>query len=165
MENFMFCSRPQSSSSTSPSLEHHLLTLLERHQPFMQLRASLEQITALAQDLTALLPAYLAAHVSPGLLQDGRLTLFTPHSACAARLRHLAPSITQVLQQRGWLVQTLKIRIRAHLANLTNTPPATKEAHLSATGFTQLRTLSEQLEPSPLQTAITQMVERHASHF
>lgn len=145
--------------------QRHLLAVLESHQPFVQLRASIEQINALTQDLATLLPDYLAPHVLPGLLQDNTLTLFTNHNACAARLRHLTPSLTQALQQRGWLIQTLKIRIRPQLPPLTHQPTPAKQAHITATGFTQLRQLSEQLEPSPLQSALSKMVERYQTIF
>ncbi len=157
---------PQNLSAPTNALaQRHLLTLLESHQPFMQLRASIQQITALAQDLAVLLPDYLAPHVSPGLLKDNTLTLFTNHNACAARLRHLAPSLTQTLQQRGWLVQTLRIRVRPQLATTADLKPPVKEARISATGFTELSQLSEQLGPSPLQTALAQMVARHQTTF
>ncbi len=131
----------------------------------MQLRASIEQINALNQDLLALLPDYLAPHVLPGLLQESTLTLFTNHNACAARLRHLAPGLTQSLQQRGWLIQNLKIRIRPQLPPLTHQPAPIKQAHLTATGFAQLQQLSEQLEPSPLQSALNRMVSRYQNSF
>jgi hypothetical protein len=132
--------------------------LLERTDAFAALRAGVEQIAALQRDLGQLLPDYLAASVEPGFIKDGVLALFAAHNALAARLRHLEPSLVSALQQRGWAVNSLRIRIRPQPIK---EPPAPKQALMSAAGASALHELSESLAPSPLQEALAKMANRH----
>lgn len=97
-----------------------LVSLLERNEAFAQLRTGVEQIAALERDLAAALPDYLAPNVSPGPIKNGLLTLLTAHNALAARLRHLEPGLLQALQQRGWLVHAIKIRVQLQHAKPTS---------------------------------------------
>src|SRR6201991_5214758 len=124
-----------------------LADVLARTDAFSALRAGVEQIAALERDLTELLPDYLAASVEPGFIKDGVLALFAAHNALAARLRHLAPRLLSDLQQRGWPVNALKIRVRPQSMK---EPPRVKQARMSRAGADALHELSETLGPSPL---------------
>lgn len=135
-----------------------LTDVLGRTSEFLALRAGVEQVTALQRDLAALLPDYLGANVEPGFIKDGVLALFAGHNALAARLRHLEPRLLADLQQRGWAVNALKIRVRPQ-AMKDVVPP--KQARMSAAGADALQTLAETLEPSPLQEALARMAARH----
>ena len=53
-----------------------LAEVLNRTDAFAALRAGVEQIAALEQDLRQLLPDYLASSVEPGFIKDGVLALF-----------------------------------------------------------------------------------------
>ncbi|UUM21724.1 DUF721 domain-containing protein [Mycoavidus sp. SF9855] len=139
-----------------------LVSLLERNEAFAQLRTGVEQIAALERDLAAALPDYLAPNVSPGPIKNGLLTLLTAHNALAARLRHLEPGLLQALQQRGWLVHAIKIRVQLQHAKPTS---VAKKTHLSRAGFTCLQALRQKIAPSPLQTAVAQMIEHQAKNF
>jgi hypothetical protein len=109
--------------------------------------------------LAHVLPDYLAPHVFSGPIKNGALPLFTTHNALAARLRHLEPGLREKLQQHGWIIDTIKIRIRPELATTHTAPP--KIARLSNVGITCLKTLHQQLSASPLQTTVLRMIERH----
>ncbi|BBO59094.1 DUF721 domain-containing protein [Mycoavidus sp. B2-EB] len=148
-QNFTKSSRPPNASS--------VVKLLERNETFAQLRAGIKQIAALEHDLASVLPDYLAPNISVGPIKNGTLSLLTAHNALAARLRHLEPRLLQTLQERGWLVDAIKIRVQS-----PHTKPifTAKEAHLSKTGLTCLQDLHQKISPSPLQTAIAQMIER-----
>lgn len=135
-----------------------LAEVLDRTDAFAALRAGVEQIAALEKDLRALLPDYLAASVEPGFIKDGVLALFAAHNALAARLRHLEPRLLADLQQRGWPVNSLKIRVRPRPAK---EPPPVKQARMSPAGAEALHALSESLAPSPLQEALARMAARH----
>ncbi|CAG9210846.1 Zn-ribbon-containing, possibly RNA-binding protein and truncated derivatives [Paraburkholderia sabiae] len=132
--------------------------VLNRTDAFAALRAGVEQIAALERDLTQLLPDYLATSVEPGFIKDGVLALFAAHNALAARLRHLEPRLLSELQQRGWPVNALRIRVRPQPAKEA---PRAKEARMSRVGAEALHELSESLEPSPLQAALARMAARH----
>ena len=99
------------------------------------------------------LPDYLASSVEPGFIKDGVLALFAGHNALAARLRHIEPRLLADLQQRGWAVNSLKIRVRPQSMKEAAPP---KQARMSAAGADALQELAETLEPSPLQEALAQ---------
>ena len=86
--------------------------MLDRTDAFAALRAGVEQMAALEKTCATLLPDYLASSVEPGFIKDGVLALFAAHNALAARLRHLEPRLLADLQQRGWPVNALRIRVR-----------------------------------------------------
>ncbi|WP_429526754.1 DciA family protein [Paraburkholderia youngii] len=135
-----------------------LAEVLGRTDAFAALRAGVEQIAALEKDLRELLPDYLATSVEPGFIKEGVLALFAAHNALAARLRHLEPRLLVDLQQRGWPVQSLKIRVRPQPLK---EPPPFKQARMTPAGAAALQALSESLEPSPLQEALARMAARH----
>lgn len=132
--------------------------VLGRTDAFAALRAGVEQIAALERDLSTLLPDYLATSVEPGFVKDGTLTLFAAHSALAARLRHLEPRLLADLQQRGWNVRALAVKVRPRAAAEA---PAEKQARMTPAGARALHSLSETLPPSPLQAALARMAARH----
>ena len=132
--------------------------VLKRTDAFAALRAGVEQIAALERDLRQLLPDYLASSVEPGFIKEGVLALFAAHNALAARLRHLEPRLLSDLQQRGWAVNSLRIRVRPQAVK---EPPPVKQARMTPAGADALHALSESLAPSPLQTALARMAARH----
>ncbi len=132
--------------------------VLGRTDAFAALRAGVEQIAALERDMAQLLPGYLATNVEPGFIKDGTLTLFAAHGALAARLRHLEPRLLSDLQQRGWAVRSLAIKVRPRSLE---EPPGPKQARMTPAGAAALQALSRSLAPSPLQAALAQMAARH----
>ena len=132
--------------------------VLKRTDAFATLRAGVEQIASLEKDLRELLPDYLGSSVEPGFIKDGVLALFAAHNALAARLRHLEPRLLSDLQQRGWSVNSLRIRVRPQAVK---EPPPVKQARMTPAGADALHALSESLAPSPLQAALARMAARH----
>jgi hypothetical protein len=153
MSRFSSFSRPFGPPRPQPVAE-----VLGRTDAFAALRAGVEQIAALERDLKQLLPSYLSASVEPGFIKEGVLSLFAAHNALAARLRHLEPTLLSELQQRGWAVNTLKVRVRPQPIK---EPPPIKQARMTPAGADALRELSETLAPSPLQAALAKMAARH----
>ncbi len=141
-----------------PSKPQAVADVLHRTDAYRALRAGVEQVAALQRDLTTLLPDYLATNVEPGFIKDGVLALFAAHNALAARLRHIEPRLLADLQQRGWAVDSLRIRVRPQAMK---EPPRPKQACMSTAGATALHELAETLEPSPLQEALAKMAARH----
>ncbi|GJH09046.1 DUF721 domain-containing protein [Caballeronia novacaledonica] len=147
-----------SRSRFDPRKPQAVADVLDRTDAFRALRAGVEQVAALQRDLSSLLPDYLASNVEPGFIKDGVLALFAAHNALAARLRHLEPRLLSDLQQRGWAVNALKIRVRPQSMK---EPVPPKQARMSAAGASALQELAEALEPSPLQEALARMASRH----
>ena len=147
-----------SRSRFDPRRPQAVSDVLDRTDAFLALRAGVEQVAALQRDLSALLPDYLASNVEPGFIKDGVLALFAAHNALAARLRHLEPRLLADLQQRGWAVDALRIRVRPQPMKEAAPP---KQARMSPAGASALQELAETLEPSPLQEALARMAARH----
>ncbi|WP_250484161.1 DUF721 domain-containing protein [Caballeronia sp. GaOx3] len=147
-----------SRSRFDPRKPQAVADVLDRTDAFRALRAGVEQVAALQRDLSSLLPDYLASNVEPGFIKDGVLALFAAHNALAARLRHLEPRLLSDLQQRGWAVNALKIRVRPQSMK---EPVPPKQARMSQAGASALQELAEALEPSPLQEALARMASRH----
>ncbi len=141
-----------------PRKPQAIAELLDRTNAFRALRAGVEQVAALQRDLSKLLPDYLASNVEPGFIKDGVLALFAAHNALAARLRHIEPRLLSDLQQRGWAIDSLKIRVRPQSMK---DPASIKQARMSAAGASALHELAEALAPSPLQEALARMAARH----
>ena len=149
----------RSSPLSGPPRPQPIAEVLGRSDTFAALRAGVEQIAALERDLAQLLPDYLAKSVEPGFIKDGTLTLFAAHSALAARLRHLEPRLLSDLQQRGWNVRALAIKVRPRAAPPPERP---KEARMTPVGAAALHLLSEALPSSPLKSALARMAARHS---
>lgn len=132
--------------------------VLGRTDAFAALRAGVEQIASLERELAQILPDYLAANVEPGFIKDGTLTLFAAHGALAARLRQVEPRLLAELQQRGWPVRALALKVRPRAVV---EPPAPKQARMTPAGAAALQALSRTLAPSPLQEALAKMAARH----
>jgi hypothetical protein len=131
---------------------------LAANDAFAPLREGVARLRALETDLSTCLPGYMRENVAAAGVQDGILTLLTPHSALAARLRHLEPKVVGVMRERGWAVDSVKVRIRP----IAETPPpAPKQARISQAGLACLDALRAGLEPSELRDALERMVARH----
>jgi hypothetical protein len=150
----------RSSPPAAPRRPQPVAEVLGRTDAFAALRAGVEQIAALERVLAQLLPDYLATSVEPGSIKDGALTLFAAHSALAARLRHLEPRLVADMQQRGWNVRALSVKVRPRAAVQPQRP---KEACMTPSGVQALRALSEALPPSQLRTALARMAARHGA--
>lgn len=146
------------SKFTAPRRPQAVSELLGRTDAFAALRAGVEQVSALERDLARLLPDYLSANVEPGFIKDGTLTLFAAHSALAARLRQVEPRLLSELQQRGWPVRALAIKVRPRPMP---EPPQPKQARMTPAGAAALQALSRSLAPSPLREALAKMAARH----
>jgi hypothetical protein len=149
-------SRPFNARRPQPVAE-----VLNRTDAFAALRAGVEQMVAMKRDLGQLLPDYLATSVEPGFVKDGALSLFAAHNALAARLRQIEPRLLSELQQRGWAVNSLKIRVRPQPVK---EPTPVKQARMSVAGANALQVLSESLDASPLQIALSKMAARHRNN-
>jgi hypothetical protein len=133
--------------------------LLSTSPELAPLRAGVQQVSALDAALKRLLPDYLASNVEPGTIKDDVLTLFAGHNALAARLRHLEPTVLAELQQRGFAIGSIRIRVRPQAMRAA---PPLKQAQVSAAGAHCLLELANALDPSPLKEAVARMARRHS---
>lgn len=134
--------------------------LLSSSAELTALQVGVRQIAALETALQTVLPGYLANQVHAGPIREQTLTLFAGHNALAARLRHLEPTVLTELQQRGFALRAIKVRVRPQSMPQ---PLQVKQARMSTAGADCLRELADSLDPSPLQQAVMRMAQRHLS--
>ncbi|UDG82799.1 DUF721 domain-containing protein [Candidatus Vallotia lariciata] len=138
-----------------------LIKLMSSSSELAALQTGIQQVSKLETALKSVLPSYLASHVYTPPIKNRALTIFAAHSALATRLRHLEPTMLAKLQQRGFALLAIKIRVcpKAQSSTLK-----IKQARVSSAGADCLWQLANTLESSPLQQAISRMAHRHISH-
>lgn len=100
--------QPLQALEKAPGVLHQTL---QTAQLFAQIQRNLSHF--LQQDL--------GMHCYVVRLDQERLVLAVPNSAIASKLRQFAPSIAQHLQQYGYHIQQLNIKIHAGLTTLSST--------------------------------------------
>ena len=88
---------------------------LQRSAPLAHLRLRLQDSNARFAAIHAHIPAVLAAHVKPGPVDDEEWCLLAANASVAAKLRQLKPRLEAVLQERGWQVIAIRIKVQSNL--------------------------------------------------
>lgn len=120
------------------------------------------RMAALQKDCAETLPAMFEACA---ILQfeTGQLVLSTPNAAIAAKLKQQLPKLQAALQQRGWQVSAIRLKVQV-TKTLEKSSPC-KQLTLPQQAMSALAVLADTLETSPrneaLKTAIKAMVQRH----
>lgn len=70
-----------------------------------------EQSLAMQRCVQSLIPPALRPHIKPGPVQEQDWCLMVSHGAAAAKLRQLLPLLRTRLQQDGWDIQTVRVKI------------------------------------------------------
>lgn len=70
-----------------------------------------EQSSAMYRSVENLIPPALRPHILPGAVLERDWCLVVSHGASAAKLRQLLPRLCTHLQQGGWDIQTVRIKI------------------------------------------------------
>lgn len=129
----------------------------------------LEPLVSKARELNALgalvdrfMPADLARQARVVNLREGELVLSAVHSAAAAKLRLLAPSLCRFLSNQRWQVRSVAVRVQPNASR--SAPIATqKKPDLSAPAIGCLKTLYEAMSASPARDALAVLLERRGA--
>ena len=87
---------------------------LRRSPPLTALRERLKDSSERFEAIRASLPAGLATHVAPGPVDAEGWSLLAANAAVAAKLRQLRPRLEAILQQRGWQVSSIRIKVQSN---------------------------------------------------
>jgi len=87
---------------------------LRRSTPLALLRARLQDSNDRFEAIRASLPAALVPHLAPGPVDEEGWTVLAANTAVAAKLRQLTPRLEAALQQRGWQVSAIRIRVQSN---------------------------------------------------
>jgi hypothetical protein len=119
------------------------------------------RMASLQRDCAAALPAMFAA-CDILSFQDAVLVLATPSSAVAARLKQQLPKLQATLQQRGWQVESVRLKVQ-----VTRTTPPEQQVRVlelpptAVTAFEQLGdALPDTPQNAPLIAALRAMAAR-----
>jgi len=115
--------------------------------------AKVREIRTLSGHCNDFLPPELARAVRASNLRDGRLVLLAANSAAAAKIRLLAPSLSDFLLQQGAKVNSVSVRVQPRPVSESRreTPPP---RILSPASFSALSELYVSLADSPARQAL-----------
>ncbi len=85
---------------------------LLRSAPLAQLRLRLRDSTDRLEAIRDDLPPALSPHVQPGPVDEDGWSLLAANGAVAAKLRQLQPRLEERLRQRGWTMNTIRIKVQ-----------------------------------------------------
>jgi hypothetical protein len=103
------------------------------------------------------LPADLASQVRVVNFRDGELVLEAAHSAAAAKLRLLAPSLCRFLSSQRWQVSSAHLRVQPN-ASRAGVVARQKRAQLSTPTLDCLGRLYERMSTSPARDALARLL-------
>ena len=142
---------------------------LPRLDRILSAESTLQPLLSKARDLRALealverfLSADLASQARVVNLRDGEIVLAAVHSAAAAKLRLLAPSLCRFLSNQRWQVSSVAVRVQPN-ASRTRAAAMQKTAQLSTPTMDSLRQLYKGMRASPARDALGALLERQGA--
>lgn len=135
---------------------------LRVHDKMAALMPTITRMAALQTDCATALPAMFEA-CAIVQFESGQLVLSTPNAALAAKLKQQLPKLQDVLLQRGWQVNAIRLKVQV-APSLQKPPPPSKQLILPQQARSALAVLADTLEDSPrnaaLKAAIAAMARR-----
>ncbi len=118
---------------------------------------SITRMATLQRDCAAALPSMFS---SCGVLQfeAGQLVLSTPNAALASKLKQQLPKLTAALQQCGWQVSAIRLKVQVG-APVDNFQPA-KKLSLPDKAISALAELETTLEHTPRNAELLNAINR-----
>lgn len=134
---------------------------LRTNEKISSLLPSVRRHLSLQQDCMAALPAMFEA-CEVMQLSEGTLTISAPHSALASKLKQLCPKLQQFLQERGWQINAIRIKVQVK----TSAPvkPPVKQLSMPATALQAFEELSASIDESKQNQQLKQALERLLRH-
>jgi hypothetical protein len=137
---------------------------LRSHDKLAALLPAVERMASLQNDCAAALPA-MFAHCAVLQFEANQLVLSTPNAALAARLKQQLPKLQDELQQRGWQVNAIRLKVQVAKTLIKST--ASRQLELPKQALSAFAELGAALEDSPrnkaLKTALESMMQHHHS--
>lgn len=124
--------------------------------------ATAQRMLALQHNVQHLLPEPLATACLVLKWQEGNLTLGIPSAAHSAKLRQVVPRLVQGLQQQGWQVNEIRVKVQARRDPPGSYPqPKGPGPEVDATGLAAFAALEEALpEGDPVKDAVLRLLRR-----
>jgi len=126
------------------------------------LLAKARELRALGTLVARFFSTDLASQVRVVNMRDGELVLAAAHSAAAAKLRLLAPSLCRFLSNQRWQVSSVTVRVQPN-ASRASASATQKTAQLSTPTLDCLKQLYESLGNSVAREALGSLLERRGA--
>lgn len=123
--------------------------------------ATAQNLLDAEQEVKRVLPPGIAAVCRVARIEKQSVTLAVPSAAHASKLRQLGPRILTRLNDAGWNLNEITVRVQGALIQ-SATPPSERTAEpLGPTALTAFSQLNDALTPGPLSDAIQRLLKRH----
>jgi len=122
--------------------------------------AKAHELRALAGLLDGFLPPELARQTRVASYRDGQLVLLAASPAAAAKLRLLAPSLSNFFLKQRLQVNSVSTRVQPNASRESFVAPQ-KRAYFSTPALDSLSRLYQTLRSSPAREALRALLERH----
>jgi hypothetical protein len=116
---------------------------LRKNDRMASLLPAAMRMARLQSDCAAILPV-MAGNTDVIAFQEGVLVLAVPSSAVAARMKQMLPKLQSALAQRGWAVESIKLKVQ--VARAMPEKPETRTLELPKTAVQAFEELAESLE-------------------
>ena len=106
---------PKFSSQPTPVTPNALRIeqALERSAPLARLQVLMRDSKARFDAIRPSLPTALTPHIQPGPVDEAGWTLLAANAAVAAKLRQLQPRLECALLERGWEVNSIRVKVQS----------------------------------------------------
>jgi hypothetical protein len=135
---------------------------LQKNDAIAPLLPTLQRNASLQKDCRMSLPAMFEA-CEVLALDAGQLTLSAPNAALSSKLRQQLPNLLAALQQRGWQINAIRLKLQVG-KNIRPEPPE-KTIAFSGRALQAFQHLEQNLENSrqntELKAALQKLLERH----
>lgn len=137
------------------------LDWLDHHPGGAQLLRTAREFLAIEAALATALPPTLARHVRVARWDGPEITAMVPGPAHASRLRQLTTAAAARLQEAGWPVTRIVVRVDAGLGRQWTQRPVRETRPLDAQALESFEDLGRQVAPGPLADAISRLLRHH----
>jgi hypothetical protein len=103
-------------SSQPPPVTPNALRIeqaIARSAPLVRLQLLMRDSQARFEAILPKLPSSLVPHVRPGPVDEAGWTLLAANAAVAAKLRQLQPRLEEALLERGWQVNSIRVKVQS----------------------------------------------------
>ncbi|CAM5781533.1 DciA family protein [Castellaniella caeni] len=122
---------------------------------------TVHELLAAQAALSGALPPAVARQVRVARIDGQRMTVLVPGPAHAARLRQLTTQAARHLQQQGWPIDSIVVRIDAAMGRTWTQKPHKEAEPLGTQALQSFAELQHQVSPGPLADAIGRLLRHH----
>ncbi len=148
-------------NASSPKSAKGAAEFLRSHDKLAALLPTITRMAALQKDCAAALPA-MFAQCAVLQFEADQLVLSVPNAALAARLKQQCPKLQEELQQRGWQVNA--IRLKVQVGKTLEKSKTSVKPGLSEKAFSAFAELDASLENSPRNQTLKAALDAMMKH-